>query len=241
MDDPALLGPQRGERGAGPPVLLVELEEVVGGLRRARVGRCMRPSGQRRAQPATVVDTEAAGDRRHPRPERPARCVAVPRRPGPQERLLGELLAVARSREPATEGHERAVVRRVELGEHFGATVARVSGDPLVHHPLVSGSATPRGSGVVVSVRDARTAFLPSRPQKSREDPPLRTKGDTARRVRRTTGVDHGEWHHTLACSWKATVRSNPLALPLSPGAAWWHDPQPCPGRPGDYSASCRG
>src|SRR3954466_10506060 len=68
--------------------------------------------------PAAVVDAQAPGDRRYPRPEGPGGGVALPGRPRSKERLLSERFSIGPCDElPATEGDERAEMRAVQLRE----------------------------------------------------------------------------------------------------------------------------
>jgi hypothetical protein len=79
-----------------------------------------------------VIDAETPGDRRDPRPERSGRGVAVPRRPGSEERLLGQLLGFAGALSPA-ERDEGTEVGFVQFGEALLTPVAAVLRTPLIH------------------------------------------------------------------------------------------------------------
>src|SRR4051794_19779634 len=111
------MGLQRRQRGARPRVL-VEGEEGFVGLGLCEV---FQVRGRVRGGPtltAAVVDAQAPGDRRYPRPEGPGGGVALPGRPGSKERLLSERFSIGpRDELPATEGDERAEMRAVQLRE----------------------------------------------------------------------------------------------------------------------------
>src|SRR5437868_2264397 len=83
-DDPPLLRTELLEGRSGPAVLLVGLVELLGRGRRSLVAidgiRAPQLGGPKAA---AVVDAEAAGDGRHPRPERAVGGVPLPGRPGP--------------------------------------------------------------------------------------------------------------------------------------------------------------
>src|SRR5437763_1755055 len=81
----------------------------------------MRTQAEAAAHAAQGYERDS-GDGGDQRPEGPAGGVAVPRHPGPEERLLGDLLGIGAAAElAAAVFDERRVARLVQLGEDLVA------------------------------------------------------------------------------------------------------------------------
>src|SRR5213078_4833953 len=105
---------------ARPLVLLVLLEPLLGrdARRHRQLPSPLLEDGGHHPLVAVVVHAEVAGDGGDEGPERAAGGVAIPRHPGPEERLLGDLFGVRRVAQLAPAVlHQRGVAALVELGE----------------------------------------------------------------------------------------------------------------------------
>ena len=133
VENALLFGAKCSESRARPRVLVHGQDRLVGFRRRHVVG-VLDATLHSPSLATAVIDAEPPGDRRDPRPERSGGRIAVPRGPGSEERLLGQLLGLAGAHQLApAERDEGTEVGFVQFGEALLTPVAAVLRTPLIH------------------------------------------------------------------------------------------------------------